>query len=642
MKTASRELHGTLLFHLNLNYSSIEVEEQPTVVERCYRPMLGLLERLPWLVMAVEASGHTLERLESLDREWVESLAEHVRSGRVEFVGSGDTQLIGPLVPAEVNRWNQRLGLETYERLLGSRPATALVNEMAWSQGIVDAYVEAGYELLLMEWSNPRRAHPEWENEWRYRLARTRSPAGRTVELAWIDAIAFQKFQRAAVGELDLGEYRRWIAAQASEKRRHVFVYANDAEIFDHRPGRFRTEPALEGEPGSEWRRIAELVQALRDDGLVFTTPGRLRRTQGLEPVATVTLNSAADPIPVKKQAKYNVTRWALSGRDDVGLNSRCHAQAARLAERGAPAEEWRALCRLWASDLRTHITEKRWQAVQSRLPDRRSLPHPGPGPSLRRAEFTQDARTVAVETDGVRLRLLRRKGLAIESLRFVDVDAGSLVSTLPFGYFDHIDWAADYYSGHSTILRPGEPLVTDLEPVDPLIERCDDRVEVRARVRTSLGEFEKVCRVYGDRIELLYGFAALGKRPKCSLRTGTITLDPEAFGPGLRVTCCHGGAPEDFDVQECDHVRSVSALVSAGAAFGATTGELSISDGTKAIDLSWPMAAAAALPMFTSKQVEGRRFRRCVFSLAELDETYRDGASLPDFCLAVRARRIA
>ena len=95
------DLRGTLLFHLNLAYSAIEPEDHATVVRRCYRPLLRLLERSPEPVLAIEASAYTLERIHELDPEWVAELRAWIDQGRVEFIGSGDTQLIGPLVPAE-------------------------------------------------------------------------------------------------------------------------------------------------------------------------------------------------------------------------------------------------------------------------------------------------------------------------------------------------------------------------------------------------------------------------------------------------------------------------------------------------------------------------------------------------------------
>ena len=56
-------LKGTLLFHLNLSYSAIEVEQRGEVVRRAYGPMLALAEEHPWLRLGVEATGHTLARI---------------------------------------------------------------------------------------------------------------------------------------------------------------------------------------------------------------------------------------------------------------------------------------------------------------------------------------------------------------------------------------------------------------------------------------------------------------------------------------------------------------------------------------------------------------------------------------------------
>jgi len=247
-------LHGSVLFHLNLQYSSIEAEERARVIERCYRPMLGLLDQVPGLVLAVEASAATLEVAAELDPAWLADLRDRIAAGTVELVGSGDTQLIGPLVPPAVHRWNQRLGREAYARLLGAHPTTALVNEMAWSRGIVPAYLDAGYETLVMEWNNPRQTHPAWENEWRFGASWTPAGDGRRARIAWVDAVAFQQFQRAVTGDLELAEAADWLAALKGPLPRHVFLYASDAEVFDYRPGRYATEAPLQS---GEWARAA-------------------------------------------------------------------------------------------------------------------------------------------------------------------------------------------------------------------------------------------------------------------------------------------------------------------------------------------------------------------------------------------------
>jgi hypothetical protein len=140
----------------------------------------------------------------------------------------------------------------------------------------------------------------------------------------------------------------------------------------------------------------------------------------------------------------------------------------------------------------------------------------------------------------------------------------------------------------------------------------------------------------------IAWGFAAWGERPQCSLRCGFVTLNPEVLGDALTLACAQGGAPERFRVLEpCDHGKSVSTLISAGAAFGATEGRLALDDGARALELSWDQAQAPALPLFTFQRVGEKRFLRVAFSLSEIDETHREGAPLRDFRLTIRARPV-
>ncbi len=626
-------LSGSLLFHLNLSYSSIEPGERGAIVERCYWPILSLLAGRPWLSLCVEASGHTIERIAEIDPGWVRALREYVGEGRVEFIGSGDTQLIGPLVPAEVNRWNQRLGVELYDELLGLRPQTALVNEMAFSQGIVDSYLDAGYRTLVSEWNNPRRTHPEWSNELRYQMVETRSPGGRPIGLLWVDAVAFQKFQRAAVGDMEIEEYRDWVLGHAGPEPRHLFLYASDAEIFDFRPGRYTSEPALDA--GCEWLRVGAILDALHAEDLEFTTPSRVCDAPDRTP-AEVRLTAFADPIPVKKQAKYNVTRWALSGHDDVGLNRMCYARERLLREHGGSAEDWRGVCRAWASDHRTHLTEARWAGLDRLGHDPRT--NGVEVPLLSRAEIDHRGRKLRIVTDGVELVLDTRRGLAIERLGH---PAGPrLVGTLQHGYFDDIFWAADFYSGHTVVEIPAHTRVTDLERVEPEIERRPGSIDVTATVVTPLGPLEKRVRVKRDRVELSYRFSDW-LRPVGSVRTAFATLDPDTFGgEGVAIVCANGGDPERFELAGmCDQLSSVSPLVSAHGAFGATEGKLTVEGPEAGFELVWDPTETAALPLVSHREVEGRRMCRIAFSLSEVDDTHQEGAQLHDFSVALVPR---
>ena len=140
-------------FHLNLAFSSIEEERRGDVIARCYWPLLRLAERIGPIGM--EVSGYTLEEIARRDPEWIGRARNLIAQGRIELIGSGYSQMIGPLVPARVTAENLRLGKETYMRLLGVRPRVALVNEQAYAAGLVGLYRDAGYDALIMDWENP-------------------------------------------------------------------------------------------------------------------------------------------------------------------------------------------------------------------------------------------------------------------------------------------------------------------------------------------------------------------------------------------------------------------------------------------------------------------------------------------------------
>src|SRR5262249_16048265 len=137
----------------------------------------------------------------------------------------------------------------------------------------------------------------------------------------------------------------------------------------------------------------------------------------GAEPLR---LETAAYPVPVKKQRKYNLTRWAVTGRDDIGINAACQRIYAALESNDAGKDEWKALCRLWASDFRTHITDARWKTYCAELAafEARLGTHVAAAPSVLNGR-TIEQRYIDIKTPAISVRLDRRRGLAIQSLAF-------------------------------------------------------------------------------------------------------------------------------------------------------------------------------------------------------------------------------
>ena len=630
-------LHAYTLFHLNLAFSSIEVEARSKVIERCYWPLLHLArdENIP---VALEASAFTLDRIAQIDPAWIEMLRALIAEGRAEFIGSGLVQLIGPLVPAAVNRANLRLGQNAYERLLGVRPSIALVNEQAYAAGLLPLYAEAGYRAIVMDYDNCAHHHPEWPRSLRYAPQRIAGSDGCVLDLIWTNTIAFQKVQRLAHGELQPGEYLDYVRAQCGPEPRAFALYGNDAEVFDYRPGRMATEAALSD--ASEWHRITEGFRALRAAGdVVFALPSALRDiTWPHRAAAPLTLETPQCPIPVKKQHKYNITRWAVTGRDDLDINSRCWRLYHSISDRPIDDPAWDTLCNLWASDFRTHITQRRWNAFNERLSEaearylRPAAPaHIPVAPPANSSRATRIGRFLDIETPTVRARLKLNRGLALESASFGRIGTNRalpLCGTLPHGHYDDVKLAFDWYSGTLIYDRPAAPKVTDLVPVDPVIEELPDgALRVSALIDTPLGTLRKVLTFSADSPSIAYDMTADFIEWDCaSLRLGNFTLLPDAFDPLAMTVRTHNGgmAAETFDLSAAavDHGAPVSLQVSASCALGMTEGWAEIGDTATRLRIDVDKTTAALIGLITARAVHDTHFCRLSLSALEFDET--------------------
>ncbi|WP_429884582.1 glycoside hydrolase family 57 [Geoalkalibacter halelectricus] len=627
-------LHLFSFFHLNLAFSSIEKEARPEVIQRCYWPLLRLI-REQSLPAGIEASGYTLEEIRRLAPDWLKELRELCGEGLVEFIGSGYSQMIGPLVPAAVNRANQRIGMQVYEELLGFRPEVVLVNEQAYSAGLVPIYREAGYRALIMEWDNPGSARPGWDSHWRYLPQYARGADGSKLPVIWNKSIPFQKFQRYAHGEMELAEYLEFLQSRVGHEDRTFALYGNDAEIFDFRPGRFKTEAVMSGE--GEWSRIARLYEAVQaDPRFKLIRPSQVLDFLDRPGAANLLhLESAAQPVPVKKQSKYNVMRWALTGRDDLGLNTSCwRIYEALAADAGSPESDWKELCHLWSSDFRTHITTKRWEGVQERLaglcrrvkPALSTLPPPA-ATSPQALRVRQEGAFLDIETDQQRLRLNCRRGLAVEGWWDKALSDQPLVGTLPHGYYDDINYGADFYTGHFVLEIPGRHKVTDLVPVSPHWDISAGRLRISAEIETALGLVQKEIWVDGEspRVEIVHHFGW----PTCphgTLRLGHITLNPQLFDRnGLFYRTHNGGdLAETFSLSSdpINHLAPVSALVSASQGLGITEGVVEIGDSRRVIGVCVDKSAAALTGHILCSPVDECYFARLIFSAMEMDDT--------------------
>lgn len=623
--SAAGTLNLFALFHLNLAFSSVEEDQRSEVIERCYWPLLSLAERHG--PIGLEATGFTLEEIAKRDPEWILKARNLIGSRRIELIGSGYAQIIGPLVPAQVTEKNLRLGSSIYRRLLGVAPTLALINEQAYSGGLVGLYLDAGYRAILMDWDNPGSHHPGWHGETRYLPQRAIGSDGRSIELLWTNTVAFQKLQRFAHGDIDLDEYLSYLRRCAGPRSRALCVYASDAEIFDFRPGRYKTEDRLGC--GSEWERLSAAFAAMKDAEFALIAPSAALELSGKPHAAQeLRLETAACPVPVKKQRKYNLSRWAVTGRDDIGINAACERIFRAMQASGAGDAGWKELCYLWSSDFRTHITEKRWQKYCDELRSAEArwctsgqtvLPSGG--------RRICEARLVDIATPALVAQLDRRRGLAIRSLHFRS-QTQAAIGGLPHGHFDDIALQADWYTGDCVFEGPGEHKITDLEwcDADRWQEPNGDNL-IRATIETPKGPIEKILRFSASEprvdFDLQFQWEDWGRG---SLRLGHITLLPEAFDWTELTLITHNGGkdPETFALagETVDHGAPVSFLVSSSQGLGMTEGWAELGDNKNRIRIEVDRQTAPLMGLLQHRHVGGSLFCQLALSALELDET--------------------
>lgn len=353
-------------FHLNLAFSSIPQEQYPLAIDRCYWPMLDILEKFENIKFGIEFTGYTLEKIKEIDYTFVEKLKELYHKGKCEFLGSGMSQAIFPLIPEKVNIKNMEYGNKVYKNILGVLPITGYVNEQCYSDGIAESYYVNGYKNLIMDYDNANLFN-KYPKECKYKSHKIKAGHGE-LNLVWNNSIAFQKIQRYAFGQISLEEYIEYLNNQFDEHHDRVLcMYGSDLEIFDYKPGNYDWFYNPKG--SEEIDRLYNIFEILNDsDKFEFILPKDVAKENNSNEL--ITISTAEYPVVCKKQPKYNVVRWAVSGIENTKMNTECirlYKNALCLDKFGIDTEEiWKNLCLLYGSDYRTKTTESKFTEYYS------------------------------------------------------------------------------------------------------------------------------------------------------------------------------------------------------------------------------------------------------------------------------------
>ena len=565
---------------MNLMFSALSEEERVVVLDRCMEPLLKLGE--DGFTFAIQMSGLSLEQLAKLRPKQLDRLKKLIERPNCEFIGNGYSQIIQPLVPWEVNLKNQELGMQCYEEMLGLRPKIAIVNEMAFSASSSRSFSEVGYNGLVMEWNNPYKAHPEWDSSFRYYPQKIDLGQGDETDLVWGDTILTQTFQRYVHGEIELDEYMARLSKYNNQEGA-LCLYSSDAEVFDFRPRRYGNEGHREG----EWLRIKKLIESVQLDTDGLTLPSNIIQDFKKNGPNLLKLESYWQPITVKKQDKYNINRWALTGRDDFAFNTRCFSLANAFKDGVPDHDDWRKLCFLWSSDLRTHIEENRWLYAQDILIELElkwlkknvAIKYLN---LIKHKEYSNPNKECFIElkTPQQSLKLDLKKGL---SLREWSVNGNSVLGTIPHGTFEDISLAADYYSCHSVIEPQGEHKITDLVNIEPWIDdEHDDFIYVGMQLKKPDYLFKKKYSINRKRNEFsVEQTIKISDRRKSLIRSTHFTILPGLWDQSSLYyeTALGGGKLEHFSFgnKVIDHTQNLNQLVSTRHGLGVTDGEIRI-----------------------------------------------------------------
>ncbi len=614
---------------MNLMFSALSAEERVVVLDRCMEPLLKLGE--DGFTFSIQMSGLSLEQLAKLRPDQLDRLERLVEKPNCEFIGNGYSQMIQPLIPWEVNLKNQELGMQSYEEMLGLRPKIAIVNEMAFSASSSRSFTEVGYKGLVMEWNNPYKAHPEWDSSFRYYPQKIDLGQSDETDLVWGDTILTQTFQRYVHGEIELDEYMAKLS-QYNNQEGVLCLYSSDAEVFDFRPRRYGNEGNREG----EWLRIRKLLESiqLETDGL--TLPSNIIEDFKKNGPNVLQLESYWQPITVKKQDKYNINRWALTGRDDFSLNTKCYRLANAFKDGTPNFDDWKNLCFLWSSDLRTHIEENRWLDAQRKMEElelkwlkksARSIENSNL-PTEKIFSNPNKKRFTELKTPNQTLKLDLKKGLTLKEW---SVNGSPLLGTIPHGSFEDISLAADYYSCHSVIEPQGEHKITDLADVEPSIDHENvDYIVAEMKLNRPDHFFKKKYTINMTKSEFsVEQLIEISNRSKSLIRSSHFTILPGIWDQTSFYfeTSLGGSKLERFEFgnNTIDHTQNLNQLVSTKHGLGVTDGEIRIGDAKHSILFKHEPSEAALTPHLQYlPQKNGPFLLRLIYSAQELDETFK------------------
>ena len=219
------------------------------------------------------------------------------------------------------------------------------------------------------------------------------------------------------------------------------------------------------------------------------------------------------------------------------------------------------------------------------------------------------------------------RRGLCVDSASFPSVSNNPVFGTIRHGFFDTIDWDADFYTG-GVQLDNGHNLYHDLEPVEHV--RCwSGPIRNIVEVKVPVGPVIQRKRyfIYHDfpRIDVEQSFLTKGTS-SLAFRAGIVTLLPKGWNrEKLALITQNGGESNEIYPlfgSKVTHSDPSKTGVSSSNCLGATSGWVAFSDGDKTLTISRDMMQNYTVPLIKYEEIGSHFFARVYHTLGERDET--------------------
>lgn len=591
--------------HFNTEYSSLPKSYLLNLISHCYSPIIHTINKHPSLRLGIEMTAKTLETIQTFDPMLIHTIREFVVTKRIEIIASGYEQVIAPLSPYSINSINIKKGNQVYKKILGFIPAICYVNEQVFADSLPKLYKSHGYKAFIMD-SDSLPDSIISDSRLYKKIPRIGHDTNGSLPVIWNSSILFQKMHKFINSAITEKEYLSHLQKQTLE-RLYLCIYGGDAEVFGFKP--YGLESKFQPEIyRNTYLRFSMLLHKLATyRHYKFVLPSNLLDKYPISHNCRQ-LTTSSYPILCKKQEKYNITRWALAGRNNSIINTFAHRQTTSLPK-------------LWASDYRTFAGEEKYYNFFTNLKPPLLFDTP-------RKYTLSKTRKHLFSTTFVRLKLNPKMGGTIDLLTFPKVSKKALIGTIPHGFYPEMHLNPDWFTNHTVIVTNQNEKLTDLNEATLYTE--DTKEELVIYSKSYIGKHEVWKRIglskTENKVRLRYYYFFHDLEP-LSIRGPIFTHLPEGWDRETLVYQSHYGTKDllshNLSNSTINQEASISPNVSSKSCLGMTENQLIVKDKNKQISFSIDTGQLQIKPLLhfeTSKN--GYFYFRIYFSMAESDET--------------------